>query len=73
MNATDIDLLDAIPRLPAWISAQGVQTPEDAAFLSGAALSALHLTLGRPEIPQALLRARLALRAAETIKKDLAA
>ncbi len=34
-------------------------------FLSGAALSHLHLVLGHEEVPQALLRDRLALRAAE--------
>ena len=41
------------------------ETLEDVAFLSGAALNHLHLVLGRAEVPQALLRDRLALRAAE--------
>ena len=41
------------------------ETPEDVAFLSGAALTHLHLVLGRADVPQALLRDRLALRAAE--------
>ena len=40
-------------------------TLEDVAFLSGAALNHLHLVLGHAEVPQALLRDRLALRAAE--------
>lgn len=65
MNVLDLDLLDMIPRLPAWISAQTWQSPEDGAFLSGAALSALYMALSRPEVPPHLLRARLALRAAE--------
>lgn len=34
--------------------------------MSGAALSHLHLVIAQPEVPQALLRARLALSAAET-------
>ncbi|MEM7729856.1 MAG: DUF1403 family protein [Pseudomonadota bacterium] len=42
-----------------------MQAPEDVAFLSGAALSHLHMVLSRVDIPQTLLRARLALRAAE--------
>ncbi|MEP3330148.1 DUF1403 family protein [Sedimentitalea sp.] len=35
------------------------------AFLSGAVLSYLHLVLAREEVPQVLLRDRLARRAAE--------
>lgn len=42
-----------------------VEALEDVAFLSGAALSHLHLVFGRDEVPHALLRDRLALRAAE--------
>ncbi|MCY4334856.1 MAG: DUF1403 family protein, partial [Litoreibacter sp.] len=41
------------------------ETSEDVAFLSGAALSHLHLVVGWENVPQNLLRARLALRAAE--------
>ncbi|RYG89960.1 DUF1403 family protein [Loktanella sp. IMCC34160] len=59
------DDLDRIPRMPAWVTATRIESPEDVAFLSGAALSHLHLVLARMEVPQALLRARLALRAAE--------
>lgn len=52
-------------RMPAWVTAARAETHEDVAFLSGAALSHLHLVLEQPEVPHALLRARLALRAAE--------
>ncbi len=56
---------DTLPRMPAWITSARAETLEDVAFLSGAALNHLHLVLGREEVPQALLRDRLALRAAE--------
>tara|TARA_B100001167_G_scaffold190084_1_gene156029 strand:+ start:5514 stop:6347 length:834 start_codon:yes stop_codon:yes gene_type:complete len=51
--------------MPAWVTSARGETLEDVAFLSGAALNHLHLVLGRAEVPQALLRDRLALRAAE--------
>lgn len=57
--------LDTIPRMPAWVTSARAETLEDVAFLSGAALNQLHLVLGRGAVPQALLRDRLALRAAE--------
>ena len=57
--------LDILPRMPAWITSARAETIEDVAFLSGAALNHLHLVLGREEVPQALLRDRLALRAVE--------
>lgn len=57
--------LDTLPRMPAWVTSARAETSEDVAFLSGAALNHLHLVLGREEVPQALLRDRLALRAAE--------
>ncbi len=60
-----IDDLDTLPRMPAWVTSPRAETLEDVAFLSGAALNHLHLVLGREEVPQALLRDRLALRAAE--------
>ncbi|MBU3260914.1 DUF1403 family protein [Pseudooceanicola sp. C21-150M6] len=60
-----INDLDTVPRMPAWVTAMRAETLEDVAFLSGAALNHLHLVLGRDEVPQALLRDRLALRAAE--------
>ena len=56
---------DTLPRIPAWVTSARPETLEDVAFLSGAALNHLHLVLGRKEVPQALLRDRLALRAAE--------
>jgi hypothetical protein len=51
--------------MPAWVTSARSETLEDVAFSSGAALNHLHLVLGREEVPKALLRARLALRAAE--------
>lgn len=59
------DSNETIPRLPSWVTSTRVETLEDVAFLSGAALSHLHLVLNEPSVPQALLLARLALRAAE--------
>ena len=57
--------LDTLPRMPAWVTSTRVETLEDVAFLSGAALNHLHVVLGCAEVPQALLRERLALCAAE--------
>lgn len=57
--------LDTLPRMPVWVTSARAETLEDVAFLSGAALTHLHLVLQREEVPQALLRDRLALRAAE--------
>lgn len=57
--------LDTLFRLPAWVTSARAETLEDVAFLSGAALNHLHVVLGRAEVPQALSRDRLALRAAE--------
>ena len=54
-----------LPRMPAWVTSARAETLEDVAFLSGAALNHLHLVLGHADVPQALLRDRLALRAAE--------
>ncbi|MEO0467577.1 MAG: DUF1403 family protein [Pseudomonadota bacterium] len=59
------DDLETLPRMPSWVTSARLATPEDVAFLSGAALSHLHLVLSRDDVPQTLLRARLALRAAE--------
>ncbi|WP_342075050.1 DUF1403 family protein [Yoonia sp. SS1-5] len=56
---------DTLPRMPSWVTSARSETPEDVAFLSGAALSHLHLVLNQDAVPQTLLRARLALRAAE--------
>lgn len=60
-----IDDPDTLPRMPSWVTSERAETLEDVAFLSGAALSHLHLMLNREEVPQSLLRSRLALRAAE--------
>jgi hypothetical protein len=57
--------VDTLPRMPAWVTSSRAETPEDVAFLSGAALSHLHLVLVHSEIPKALFRDRLALHAAE--------
>lgn len=63
------DGLSSLPQLPPWVTSGRAETPEDVAFLSGAALSHLHLVLNQQDVPQTLpkdvLRARLALRAAE--------
>ena len=56
---------DTLPRMPAWVTSARPEAFEDVAFLSGAALNHLHLVLGREEVPKALLRDRLAVRAAE--------
>lgn len=58
------DLLN-LPKLPGWVTSGRAETPETVAFMSGAVLSHLHLVLGKDAVPQVLLRARLALRAAE--------
>lgn len=54
-----------LPRMPAWVISERAETLENVAFLSGAALSHLHVVVGREDVPHALLRDRLALRAAE--------
>ncbi|MDF1671371.1 MAG: DUF1403 family protein [Roseovarius sp.] len=64
-RADHISDLDTLPRMPAWVTSARAEPPEDVAFLSGAALNHLHLVLERADVPHALLRDRLALRAAE--------
>ncbi|MFD1156701.1 DUF1403 family protein [Roseovarius aestuarii] len=59
------DDLNSLPKLPDWVTSGRAETPEDVAFLSGAALAHLHLVVSREDVPQSLLRERLALRAAE--------
>ena len=63
-HALDDDT-ETLPRMASWVTLDHAEIPEDVAFLSGAALSHLHLVLGQSGVPQSLLRARLALRAAE--------
>ena len=60
-----IDNLDTILKIPSWITSARGETIEDVAFLSGAALSHLYVVLRHHAVPQAVLRDRLALRAAE--------
>ncbi len=60
-----VDSSESLPRMPSWVTYGRPETPEDVAFLSGAALSYPHLVLSRDDVPQTLLRERLALRAAE--------
>lgn len=60
------DDLNTLPKLPSWVTSQRAETLEDVAFLSGAALAALHVVLDQPHVPQTLLRQRLALSAAQT-------
>ncbi|MGR1582581.1 DUF1403 family protein [Thalassobius sp. S69A] len=60
-----IDDPDTLSRMPSWVTSTRAETLEDVAFLSGAALSHLHLVLNLEEVPQSLLRERLALCAAE--------
>ncbi len=56
---------DMLHQIPSWVSSAHAETIEDVAFLSGAVVSHLHVALERAEVPQALLRERLAMRAAE--------
>lgn len=63
--ATISDDLSTLPRLPGWVTSGRAETSEDVAFLSGAALSYLHLVLSRNDVPLSLFRERLALKAAE--------
>ena len=51
--------------MPPWVTSARAETLEDVAFLSGAALATLDVVVGRQDVPQTLLRARLALSAAE--------
>jgi hypothetical protein len=54
-----------LPPMPRWVTSARGESHEDVAFLSGAALGHLHLVVARADVPQSLLRERLALRAAE--------
>lgn len=59
------DDLGKIPPIPGWVTSVRAETPDDVAFLSGAALAHLRLVAGCDAAAHALLRERLALRAAE--------
>ena len=54
---------DDIAPMPGWITPARAETPEDAAFLAGAALAHLHLMAVSHRLPQSLWRERLALEA----------
>ncbi|EAQ11319.1 uncharacterized protein DUF1403 [Maritimibacter alkaliphilus HTCC2654] len=54
-----------LPPVARCVTPARAETPEDVAFLSGAALAQLHVALGHADLPHALLRERLALGAAE--------
>jgi hypothetical protein len=62
--------LDTLARTPPWVTSARGETLEDVAFLSGAALATLHHVVGRQVVPQALLRERLALSAAEAYGEE---
>lgn len=55
---------DTFPRLPDWLRDARTEGIEEAGFSSGAALALLHQLQARADLPQALWRDRLALRAA---------
>lgn len=65
------DVPDTLPRMPPWVTSARVETLEDVAFLSGAALATLHLVVGRADVPHALLRDRLSLTASEACMRLL--
>lgn len=64
LDMSSDDLIN-VPKLPSWVTSGRAETLEDVAFLSGAVLNHLHLVLADDATPQTLLRAHLALRAAE--------
>lgn len=55
---------DTPPPMPTWVTGGRVETLEEAAFLSGAALAHLHGVIGAEAVPHGVLRERLALGAA---------
>ncbi|MGC3939634.1 DUF1403 family protein [Roseobacter sp. EG26] len=65
VNISPSDTLGALPRIPSWATSTRAKSEDEIAFQSGAALALLHTVLACAEVPQALLRERLALRAAE--------
>ncbi len=63
--ALTADALSMLPPMAGWIVSAPAETPDAAAFRSGAALAHLGLAAQAAEVPQALWRDRLALAAAE--------
>ena len=63
--------LETLPRMPSWVTSGRAETLEDVAFLCGAALAVLHslVAVPRGDVPGALLRQRLALKAAQSCLK----
>lgn len=64
VGITDIGA-ECFPLVPPWVTSLRGEAPEDAAFLSGGALAVLHNLVMQAEVPHALWREHLALRAAE--------
>lgn len=56
---------DHVPRMPAWVTPARAGGAGQAAFVSGGALATLHAIAARAEVPHGLLRARMAMGAAE--------
>lgn len=66
---TRADDTDPIPRMPSWVASTRSDALHELSFMSGAALSHLHVLHANRIIPHPLLRDRLALRAAEALAK----
>ena len=63
-RAEPLETLPMLPPLPGWIVSAPSETPEAAAFWSGAALAHLGQATASGDVPLALWRDRLALAAA---------
>lgn len=46
---------NTIAPMPGWVTSARAETPEDVAFLSGAALGQLHMVVMRDYLPQRLV------------------
>ena len=64
LRAEPLETLPMLPPLPGWIVSAPAETPEAAAFRSGAALAHLGQAMASGDVPLALWRDRLALAAA---------
>ena len=64
LRAEPLETLPMLPPLPGWIVSAPPETPEAAAFRSGAALAHLGQAMASGDVPLALWRDRLALAAA---------
>jgi len=63
-RAAPLETVPMLPPLPGWIVSASAETPEAAAFRSGAALAHLGQAMASGDVPLALWRDRLALAAA---------